>query len=224
MPVSRALAAALALLLVAAMPVRATTPPTITVVDSINPGSDDSYAMDLSDSIAVNGYLYFQGYNDTYSYELWRTNGTSTTLVKNISSDSASSPENFAPMGDYLYFSAYIFGQGYELWRTDGTEAGTTLVKDINAGSGGADGSYPAHYVQLGDYLYFSATQDTTGSELWRTDGTEAGTTLVKDIANGTDGSGPSNYFEFGDYVYFQANDGTSGYELWRTDGTEAGT
>ena len=68
----------LALLMVAAVPARATTPPTFTVVDSIQPGANGSYAMDYSESVAFGGYLYFSADDGTSGYELWRTNGTTT--------------------------------------------------------------------------------------------------------------------------------------------------
>ncbi|NQW55409.1 MAG: hypothetical protein HQ458_00920, partial [Chloroflexi bacterium] len=58
MSAKRSLTLALALLLVAAIPARATSVPTLTVIDTINPGSGSSYAMDYSDSVAFNGYLY----------------------------------------------------------------------------------------------------------------------------------------------------------------------
>ena len=44
-PIRRSVLLALALLMAAAVPVRATTPPTFTVVDSIFPGGDSSGAM-----------------------------------------------------------------------------------------------------------------------------------------------------------------------------------
>ncbi|WP_431620994.1 ELWxxDGT repeat protein [Limnospira platensis] len=74
------------------------------------------------------------------------------------------------------------------------------------------------------DTLYFQANDDTNGTELWKSDGTEAGTVLVKDINPGTGNSSPSNFTVFNDTLYFQANDGTNGTELWKSDGTEAGT
>uniref|UniRef100_UPI004049DEC7 ELWxxDGT repeat protein n=1 Tax=Candidatus Limnocylindrus sp. TaxID=2802978 RepID=UPI004049DEC7 len=43
----------------------------------------------------------------------------------------------------------------------------------------------------LGGFLYFRADNGTTGTELWRTDGTEAGTTSVKDINPGASSSYP---------------------------------
>ncbi len=84
MSTKRILSAALALLLVAAMPARATSVPTLTVIDTINPGAGSSGAMDRSTSVALSGYLYFNAYDGTNGYELWRTNGTTTTLVEDI--------------------------------------------------------------------------------------------------------------------------------------------
>jgi ELWxxDGT repeat protein len=77
----------------------------------------------------------------------------------------------------------------------------------------------------LGDYLYFSSSDNGTNNyELWRTDGTALGTTLVKDIRAGSDGSYPYNFTPLNGYLYFSADDGTNGVELWRTDGTADGT
>src|SRR6266545_6622960 len=72
---------------------------------------------------------------------------------------------------------------------------------------------------------YFSAVSDGVNDfELWKTDGTEAGTVRVKDINLGPGGSDPFGFTVFNNALYFAANDGTSGHELWKTDGTEAGT
>ena len=135
MPAKRALSAALALLLVAAIPARAASVPTITVIDAINPGAGSSYAMDAG-SAALGSYLYFAATDGTLGYELYKTNGQTTTLVKDINVGSASaSPDNFAVLGDYLYFSADNGTNGVELWRTNGTTSGTTLVSNINVDS-----------------------------------------------------------------------------------------
>jgi ELWxxDGT repeat protein len=222
MPAKRILSAALALLLVAAIPARATSVPTLTVIDTINPGAGSSSAMDSSDSAALGDYLYFQADDGTHGDELWRTNGTTTTLVEDINSGSNNSnPEYFAALGDYLYFRADDGAHGTELWRTDGTT--TSLVEDINTGS---NGSYPEHLTALNGYLYFQADDGTNGNELWRTDGTEAGTTRVKDInsSSGSNGSYPEHLTALNGYLYFQAYDDTNGNELWRTYVTESGT
>ena len=62
------------------------------------------------------------------------------------------------------------------------------------------------------------------GNELWKTDGTEEGTTMVKDIRDGSDSSNPYGFTEFNGELYFVADDGVHGFELWKTDGTGIGT
>ena len=170
MPAKRILSAALALLLVAAIPARATSVPTLTVIDTINPGAGSSSAMDVSDSVALSGYLYFAANDGTHGYELWRTDGTTTELVQDIYIDDSSYPYAFTVLGDWLYFAANDGTHGTELWRTNGTT--TELVQDINTGNSGADSSYPEYFTALGDWLYFRAYDGTHGYELWRTDGT----------------------------------------------------
>src|SRR3954469_17935469 len=53
------------------------------------------------------------------------------------------------------------------------------LIKDINPGP---MGSYPGEFTQVNGINYFYANDGVHGDELWRSDGTTAGTTLVKDV------------------------------------------
>lgn len=62
------------------------------------------------------------------------------------------------------------------------------------------------------------------GCELWRTDGTAAGTRLVKDIEPGAGSSSPSGLTVIGGTLFFAAYDSANGRELWRSDGTAEGT
>jgi ELWxxDGT repeat protein len=98
-----------------------------------------------------------------------------------------------------------------------------SLLKDINPGitSSSSNASY---LVTLSGNVYFAANDGVTGTELWKSNGTAAGTVRVKDINPGDNSGNPTNLTLVGSYIYFSANDGDNGSELWRTDGTEAGT
>ena len=98
------------------------------------------------------------------------------------------------------------------------------LVKDINPSTTSALPFYDKGIAEYNGLLFFAADDGTTGTELWATDGSEAGTLLVKDINPGATGSESQNFYEVNGYLLFTANDGTHGLELWRTDGTEVGT
>jgi ELWxxDGT repeat protein len=72
--------------------------------------------------------------------------------------------------------------------------------------------------------LFFSASDGIHGVELWRSNGTAAGTQIVKDINPGSSGSYLFGLTNVRGVLYFPAIDGTHGLELWRSDGTAGGT
>jgi ELWxxDGT repeat protein len=68
----------------------------------------------------------------------------------------------------------------------------------------------------VGNTLFFSANDGVNGRELWRSDGTAAGTVLVKNIyPQISGGSYPRNLRVVGNTLFFTADDGVSGRELW---------
>src|SRR5436190_521674 len=72
---------------------------------------------------------------------------------------------------------------------------------------------------------YFFAWDGVHGNELWKSDGTAAGTMLVKDILTYWPGSsGPIEITNVGESVFFRASVGYGHEALWKTDGTLAGT
>src|SRR5262249_54028363 len=63
------------------------------------------------------------------------------------------------------------------------------------------------------------------GIELWQSDGTAAGTRLVRDISQSRAGDSlPSDFGAVGERLWFTADDGANGREPWLSDGTAAGT
>lgn len=149
--------------------------------------------------------------------------GSSTATPAVINS---SNPTNFFDFNGMLLFRAGD-ANGQELWRSDGTSIGTVLVKDINTGTTAASNSNPTNFTFFNNQVFFTSSNgtDVNGSELWKTDGTTAGTLIVKDIRTGTASANPQNYTIINaTTMLFSANDGTNGVELWKTDGTETGT
>jgi ELWxxDGT repeat protein len=107
MPAKCSLTLALALLLVAAIPARASSFPTIHTVD-LRAGVAPSYALH-DGSAELDGWLYFSAYDDSHGYELWRTNGTTSELVKDIVAGPGTSyPGGYTTFKGYVYFAAQV--------------------------------------------------------------------------------------------------------------------
>ena len=201
------------------------------IVKDIRSGVDSSWPSELT---AVGNTLFFTAYDGTGS-QLWRSDGTSsgTWKVKTISA--YGEPIHLTDVAGTLFFAAYQEAAGYELWRSDGTAAGTVMVKDILPGSMSA---MPEALTSVGGTLFFTAldssayglwgppgdVQGPTGYELWKSDGTSAGTVRVADIMPGSGSSYPSNLKAVGSTLFFTADDGVHGNELWKSDGSGAGT
>ncbi|MBD0258471.1 MAG: hypothetical protein ICV83_22365, partial [Cytophagales bacterium] len=99
------------------------------------------------------------------------------------------------------------------------------LVKDINTDLEPLyDYQLPKDVVNVNGVLYFAADNGTIGGELFKSDGTAAGTLLVKDLNPGTFGSNPTGFAGVNGVVYFAATDALGGRELYKTNGTAAGT
>ena len=99
-------------------------------------------------------------------------------------------------------------------------------VKNINTASGPAaiTGSKPVLKAALNGIVYFVADDGVHGNELWRTDGTEGGTSIVKDINPGGSSSVISELIVSNGILFFPAGDTEHGMELWKSDGSEEGT
>ncbi|MEZ5965495.1 MAG: hypothetical protein R3F56_16800 [Planctomycetota bacterium] len=96
------------------------------------------------------------------------------------------------------------------------------LLLDVNGHMAGTS-SMPRHMVPHNGATFFVATT-AAGEELFVTDGTAAGTHLVRDIVPGPGSSSPQELTSAAGVMFFTADDGLSGRELWVTDGTSAGT
>ncbi len=206
--------------------------PVLELVEDINPGEQNS---DPGLFVEIIGIVFFQAYDGLNGIELWRTDATEagTSRVKNIGAGAASMCElvwgcgnEYSVMNNILYFRATDNIHGAEIWRSDGAEAGTYMLKDINPGISDCSNSFfmsGQYFAVMDDILYFAADGGGNNIELWRSDGTEAGTYLVKDFAVGGS-SVPEFITAIDNNIYFRCINGAGESELWKSDGTEAGS
>ena len=191
------------------------------MVRDIHPGSGGSSPSELT---SVAQTLYFGA---PFGRDLWKSDGTAagTARVKKINPSGPSFPQLLTAFGSRVLFTADDGVHGRELWISDGTAAGTRLVRDINPGPASGVTTGPTfEFAFIGTTAYFGADDGLHGFELWRSDGSETGTTLVRDINPGSGGTQPSAVGVIGDILLFSTSYPAVESGLWRTDGTETGT
>ncbi len=190
---------------------------TATLLTDINTTSDASFSSRPSPPVAFNGKLYFAALANNDSFGLWRSDGTATGTE---SFGSLPPSRNWlVPANDFLFFRGESIATGLELYRLNAA-GDRILVKDIYPGP--ANG-FSRNLFGVGDTVFFGGNDGVTGVELWKSDGTEAGTLLVKDINLAGD-SRPEFSANKDGVAYFTAEDSFNGRELWHTDGTTVGT
>lgn len=111
----------------------------------------------------------------------------------------------------------YFISEGTDLYSSEtinGMEV-TKMVKRFTS---------IGNLLVIGSVLYFRADDGIIGPELWKSDGTQQGTSVVKDIRPGAGGSSPESLVDVNGHLYFIANNGTTGKEVWKSNGTNGGT
>jgi ELWxxDGT repeat protein len=200
------------------------------MVKDINPGPTTTTPGPFT---VADDTLYFPATTPDAGDELWRSDGTEsgTYLLKDLRPGTASgSPGTLTNVNGRLFFSADDGVHGRQPWASDGTTAATGMLKPIADYSINSSATLSGG-AALGDTYLFAANDNRTGGigsgyELWRSDGTPQGTTLVKDINPGT-ASGVATaplITAVGDRAYFVGVPSGAGQTVYKTDGTQEGT
>jgi ELWxxDGT repeat protein len=210
------------------------------MVKDLFPGVGSGLIEIMSDeSMAGAPFLYFVGDDGIHGSALWRSDGTEAGTVTIDGIQSGTGRYSVYPVGRQA--STCYFSDRFSVWRTDGTAAekllsnpasvlhimmGTTLLfvdslgqlfkidnpsaapVQLTAFTGDLSSHFPQDLVIVGAQLFF-----WTPSGLWKTDGTMAGTVMVKTV-------GPPVWkIASGNTLYFWVGD-----RLWKSDGTDQGT
>jgi ELWxxDGT repeat protein len=141
----------------------------------------------------------------------------------------APGPEGLVAFRGQLYFAVNLNDGRRGLWKSDGTAAGTVAVKEFPAPPAFTSFASLTELTVAGSQLFFFVKDETHGFELWKSDGTTAGTALLKDITLGTGDSFLSGLTAAGEGVYFfrffpDMETTPARTELWKSNGTTAGT
>jgi ELWxxDGT repeat protein len=187
------------------------------LVKDIVPGTGGS---SLGRFAEWNGELFFLAFTSQLGMELWSTDGTTvgTRMRADLhpgGSEAVSLRSVLLPTRHGVCFGReFSVSRRAEVWCSNGTPAGTVRLPgpwEQEPSEG------PTAFFTRDGFMYFRTGH--TG-QLWRTDGTLAGTQRVDSGAAGL----VPGAVTFQGQQYFRAQTPTLGNGLWRTDGTEAGT
>lgn len=202
----------------------------------IVPGDVDDYVGPIA---AVGDLLFFQAdddraYESLYGRELYvydpsiaiGSGNPEMVIDLNPGSDDAY-PSDLTDINGNVFFKASDGEHGYEYWIYDPnlsvSASNPQLIADINPGT--EDGATNFAYEPVPQYegkIFFQATDDVSGKELWEFDLTQPTSDtnphLVFDIFPGFNDSSPMGFFLLDKSLYFSADNGEVGAELWKYD------
>lgn len=173
--------------------------------------------------VTFDNKAFFGIIDETNGAELWSTDGTEVGTVKIAEIGGVYyAPSSFKIIGSTLYFLCGNPNSGTtrQLYKLESGSSNPIVL--------GENLFDPVTITEFEGGLIFGAATTTVDSylkrELYKSDGSEVGTTLIKEIKSGELGSNPDNFYLFNSKIYFTADDGVLGREIWMTDGTFSGT
>ncbi|MDR6159238.1 ELWxxDGT repeat protein [Chryseobacterium sp. SLBN-27] len=181
------------------------------IIQNINGSFSNS--MIKNEFYKLNNKAYYFA-SDNSNLQLWSTDLSTnvTSKIKDFNYFSSSNNIIAKVLNNKLYF---VFQQ--KLYISDGTTAGTFEMTGIN--------NVGNSLQESNGNVFFFGSNSIYGKELWKTDGTIAGTTIVKDINPGSNSSIINEkMYKFNNKIIFTATANNFNLELWSTDGTNSNT
>jgi ELWxxDGT repeat protein len=170
--------------------------------------------------VAVGSEMFFDAstYAPVDGSYLWQSDGTAanTAPVQTSAGMIPTSEGLQTAVGNTLYFAA-ADANGYTIWKT-GT--GLHSAVDILAGKANPFNGQIEYLTNLNGTLYFGAYDAAHGQwALWTSDGTAAGTKVVKDVPASY--SQVQNVTAVGSNLFWDSSDSNTGkWALWVYNGT----
>lgn len=192
------------------------------LVKDIEPGPASSRPAELT---AAGGKLFFRTGDGATFYQLWLSDGTAagTVLIKEF-------PVEYQDYGLELNILGSVKGsilfvvpdsRDRNIWLSDGSASGTSPLRESRLVHWSR---HNKAFALMAETAYFAADDGLSGIEVWKSDGTREGTTLVKDInAQGIRSVGIRSLAAADEKLFFISSDYTGEYHLWISDGTPRG-
>lgn len=186
---------------------------TATLVQDFEPGVTDFSPTNLFDYSTDNSIL-FSGETSANGRELYKYDGNTISLLKDLNSNGSSFPRIFNLCNGKAYFVALADNNQSYIYETDGTSSGTVLITSAQ---------FASDFYVYNDSLYFTNLL-SNDYYLFKLDCQTNQLTTMALLADELINSSINNYFEFNGYLYFVVDPFDNSPELWRTDGTPSGT
>lgn len=172
--------------------------------------------------LSSGNFALFSASTSTNEPALWRTDGTSagTIPIKDFSpAVNHWGLESLFAWNGRSFASAADSNGLYQIWETNGTDAGTIPMTNLPSPNGKL-----GNIVSARNGIFFTTSSPGNGTELWKSSGTPAGTSMVADLTPGSTSTTFLWQRKVGDGVFLSIRKPETGAELWASNGTSAGT
>ncbi|WP_197453474.1 ELWxxDGT repeat protein [Caulifigura coniformis] len=170
----------------------------------------------------------------TPNFEIWSSDGSAASTIQladlTVPQTLSSSPLNLTTVQQTastarVYFTYLDPNTGrFNLAYTQTASSGSAGAEPGRQGTtydvGVSFASNITNPVAMGGKLYFFASDSQRGNELWVSDGTVSGTTVVQDVFAGTTGSSGAQLVATTNRLFWVAQSSAGNLELWSSDGT----